>query len=110
MQPNKRFRPTDDPPRSRSAAKLGLLIPVTRQWLGSRGVFSHGALRAEGGVTVYYSVWGLLVLIVDVWAIITIVQSSADTAQKVLWTVLVIIFPVLGLLLWLLLGPGRKRI
>jgi hypothetical protein len=58
----------------------------------------------------YYSVVGLLVLIADVWAIVTILQSSADTGQKVLWTVLVIVFPVLGLLLWLLLGPGRKRI
>ena len=58
----------------------------------------------------YYSVWGLLILIADVWAIVNIVQSTAETAQKVLWTVLVIVFPVLGLILWLLLGPGRKRI
>jgi len=49
--------------------------------------------------------WGLLVLIVDVWAIVNILQSGADTGKKVLWTVLVIVLPVLGFILWYLFGP-----
>jgi hypothetical protein len=53
----------------------------------------------------YRGLWGLLVLIADVWAIVNIVQSSADTGKKVLWVVLVVVLPVLGFLLWLLLGP-----
>jgi hypothetical protein len=71
---------------------------------------SGGAILEFWRVAMYYSVVGLLILIADVWAIVSIIQSTADTAQKVLWTVLVIVFPLLGLLLWLLLGPGRKRI
>jgi hypothetical protein len=51
----------------------------------------------------------LLVLIADVWAIVNIVQSGADTGKKVLWVVLVIVLPVLGFLLWLLLGPRTGR-
>ena len=33
--------------------------------------------------------FGLIVLVADVWAIVNILQSSADTGKKVLWTVLV---------------------
>ncbi|MGH3426156.1 MAG: PLDc N-terminal domain-containing protein [Terriglobales bacterium] len=57
----------------------------------------------------YGGLWGLLVLIADVWAIVNVFQSRSDTAKKVLWTVLIIVLPVLGFLLWLLLGPRTTR-
>ncbi len=57
----------------------------------------------------YRGLWGLLVLIADVWAIVNIVQSSAETGKKVLWVVLVIVLPVLGFVLWLLLGPRTGK-
>jgi hypothetical protein len=57
----------------------------------------------------YQGIFGLLVLIADVWAIVNIFQSSADTGAKVLWTVLVIVLPVLGLILWYFLGPRSGR-
>ena len=52
---------------------------------------------------------GLLILIADVWAIVNIAQSSATTGKKVLWIVLVLVLPVLGLILWFLLGPRTGR-
>ena len=56
-------------------------------------------------------IFGLLILILDVWAIIGIFQSSASTGTKVLWIVLVLLLPVIGLILWLLLGPrGGRRV
>lgn len=51
---------------------------------------------------------GLIVLILDVYAIVRILESRAGTLRKVLWVVLIILLPVLGFILWLLLGP-RKR-
>jgi hypothetical protein len=54
--------------------------------------------------------FGLLILIADVWAIVNIFQSGASTDKKVIWTVVVIVFPVLGFILWLLLGPRTGRI
>jgi hypothetical protein len=50
-------------------------------------------------------IFGLLILIADVWAIVNIAQSGASTGKKVLWIVLVLLLPVLGLILWFLLGP-----
>jgi hypothetical protein len=54
-------------------------------------------------------IFGLIVLIADVWAIVNIFQSAADTGKKVLWTVLVILLPVLGFILWYFLGPKTGR-
>jgi len=52
---------------------------------------------------------GLLILIADVYAIIKIAQSSADALAKALWIVGVLVFPVVGLIVWYLAGPGGKN-
>jgi hypothetical protein len=49
--------------------------------------------------------FGLIILILDVWAIVKILQSNAGTASKVIWTLVILLLPVLGLLVWLLFGP-----
>ncbi len=46
----------------------------------------------------------LLIFIADIWAIFQIVQSKYSPGKKTLWVVLVLILPVLGLVLWYLLG------
>lgn len=48
---------------------------------------------------------GLIILILDVWAIVRVVGSNASTGTKVLWIVVILLLPVLGLILWFLLGP-----
>ncbi len=48
---------------------------------------------------------GLIVLALDVWAIIRVVESNATTGTKVLWIVVILLLPVLGLILWYFLGP-----
>jgi succinate dehydrogenase/fumarate reductase cytochrome b subunit len=53
--------------------------------------------------------WGILVLVADIWAIVNIFQSNASTGRKVLWTVLVILLPVLGFIIWLFAGPRTGR-
>jgi len=57
----------------------------------------------------YHGLWGLLVLIADVWGIVNILQSRSDTTKKVVWTVVVIVLPVLGFILWLIFGPRTAR-
>jgi len=48
---------------------------------------------------------GLIILIANVWAIVKIIQSGAGTGAKVIWIVVILLLPVLGLLIWLLAGP-----
>jgi succinate dehydrogenase/fumarate reductase cytochrome b subunit len=57
----------------------------------------------------YQGIGGLIVLVADIWAIVNIFQSGADTGRKVLWTVLVILLPVLGFILWYFLGPKTGK-
>ena len=50
-------------------------------------------------------IFGLIVLALDIWAIINIFQSSATTGMKVFWTLLVLVLPLLGLIIWFFAGP-----
>ena len=54
-------------------------------------------------------IFGLLILIADVWAIVNVIQSTATTGSKVIWVVVILLLPVLGLLIWLLAGPKSVR-
>ena len=56
-----------------------------------------------------YSVWGVLVLIGDIWAIINILQSSAANDKKLLWVIVVVLLPLVGLILWFFLGPRDRK-
>jgi hypothetical protein len=57
----------------------------------------------------YGGIWGLLVLIADVWAIVNIVQSGVKTEMKILWVVIVALLPVIGVVLWYFIGPKTGR-
>ena len=56
--------------------------------------------------------WGLIILALDIWAIISVIGSSAGTGTKVLWTLLVLLLPVIGFIIWLIFGPrsGSARL
>ena len=56
------------------------------------------------------SIIGLLILVLDIFAIIKIVQSSASGTEKILWILGVLFFPVVGLIVWFFAGPGSKKI
>ena len=53
----------------------------------------------------YLILFALTVLIADAWSIVNVIRSREDTRRKVLWTVSVIIVPVLGFVFWYFLGP-----
>lgn len=50
--------------------------------------------------------FGLILLVLDVWAIVKTLQSDAGTGAKVVWGVVILLLPLLGLILWFLFGPG----
>ncbi len=49
--------------------------------------------------------FGILIFILDIYAIIKVVQSGATTGAKVLWILGIIIFPIVGFIVWLIAGP-----
>lgn len=52
--------------------------------------------------------WGLLVLAADVWAIVNVLQSSESTGTKVVWTLVILLLPVLGFIIWYFAGPKSR--
>ncbi len=51
---------------------------------------------------------GLIILVLDIIAIVDAARSSLETAKKVLWIVLIIILPIIGLILYFLVGRPKK--
>ncbi|WP_417526007.1 PLDc N-terminal domain-containing protein [Marinovum sp.] len=52
---------------------------------------------------------GFILLVLDVWAIVSVVGSRASTGKKVLWVLLILLLPLLGFILWLIFGPRSAR-
>ncbi|WP_424970939.1 PLD nuclease N-terminal domain-containing protein [Dinoroseobacter sp. S76] len=52
-----------------------------------------------------YGLIGLLILIADIYAIYRVLTSAASTVEKVIWTLVIVLLPVLGFIAWLVAGP-----
>jgi hypothetical protein len=52
---------------------------------------------------------GFVLLVLDLWAIISVIGSRASTGGKVLWVLVILFLPLLGFLAWLVLGPRSGR-
>jgi hypothetical protein len=48
---------------------------------------------------------GIVILVLDVWAIYKILTIGATGLSKVLWTLAILILPVVGFIVWLIAGP-----
>lgn len=53
--------------------------------------------------------FGLILLALDIWAIVSVVGSAASTGGKVLWILLILLLPLVGLIIWLIAGPRPVR-
>lgn len=50
-------------------------------------------------------IFGILLLLGNIWAILNIFQSTATTGSKALWILLILVLPLLGLVIWYFAGP-----
>ncbi len=53
--------------------------------------------------------FGLILLVLIVWAIVSTIQSNTGTGAKVLWIVVLLVIPLFGFLLWLIFGPKGAK-
>jgi len=52
---------------------------------------------------------GLAILAGDVWAIINILGSRATAGNKLVWVLVILLLPALGLVIWFFAGPRSGR-
>ena len=53
---------------------------------------------------------GLVVLVLDIIALVSLLKSGADGATKILWMLLIVFLPLIGMILYFLMGPGRRKV
>ncbi len=54
-----------------------------------------------------YTLTGIIILVLDIVAIVHVLQSSAPAVTKLLWILLILLLPLLGMIIYFLLGPGK---
>lgn len=57
-----------------------------------------------------YGLFGLIVLVLDIYALIKTWGSAASTGSKIIWTLLILFLPLIGLILWFFLGPRGNAV
>jgi hypothetical protein len=57
-----------------------------------------------------HPIFWLVITVLDIVAIVSILKSRADAGTKLLWIILVILLPLLGMILYFLMGPGRRKV
>jgi hypothetical protein len=51
-----------------------------------------------------YSLIGLIVFILDIIAIVDVLKSNKEVVMKLIWILVILLLPVLGMLLYFLIG------
>ena len=52
---------------------------------------------------------GLVIFVLDIWAILQVFQSNRDNLNKALWIALIFFLPLVGLIIWYIWGPTPER-
>ena len=52
----------------------------------------------------------VVVTVLDIIALVSLLKSGADSGTKILWALLIILLPLLGMILYFLMGPGRRKV
>ncbi|WP_298845242.1 PLDc N-terminal domain-containing protein [uncultured Roseobacter sp.] len=58
-----------------------------------------------------YGIVGLIVLIANIYALVKTWTSAVSLGAKLLWTLLILVLPVIGFIIWFFAGPrGGSRV
>jgi phospholipase D-like protein len=58
----------------------------------------------------FHPIFWLIVTVLDIIAVVSVLKSGADSGTKLLWIILIILLPLLGMILYFLMGPGRRKV
>jgi hypothetical protein len=56
----------------------------------------------------YGGILGLIVLILDIIAIVKLLGGSADATHKLIWVLVILFLPLIGMILYFLIGESRR--
>ena len=50
---------------------------------------------------------GLIILVLDIVAIVDLFKSAKDMGKKILWTILILVLPLIGMILYFVIGKKK---
>lgn len=53
-----------------------------------------------------YPILGLIVFVLDIIAIVKVLGGSGSTERKLLWTIIILLLPFIGMILYFLIGQS----
>jgi hypothetical protein len=53
---------------------------------------------------------GVIIFVLDIWAILNIIQSKESGVAKLIWCLAILFLPVIGLIVWFFVGPRKVDI
>ena len=56
----------------------------------------------------FYDLAGLISLLLMIWGIVAVVQSSETSGTKILWVLILVLLQFVGFVIWYFAGPGSK--
>lgn len=56
------------------------------------------------------TILGLIILALDIIAIVDCAKSAKTMAKKILWIIVILVLPLLGMILYFVLGRGKKAV
>jgi hypothetical protein len=55
-----------------------------------------------------YSLLGIVIVVLDIIAIFSVLLGSGSLGHKVLWVIVVLIFPIVGMIVYYLIGRSPQ--
>lgn len=52
--------------------------------------------------------FGLILLALNIWAIVSILGLGTSAGKKALWILLIVVLPLVGFIIWLIAGPRGR--
>ena len=53
-------------------------------------------------------VLGLIILVLDIVAIVSVLGGTSSGGRKLLWVVIILLFPVIGVIVYFLIGQSPR--
>lgn len=66
-----------------------------------------GCVRVNAAYPGYYNIFGLIILVLVIIAVLDVLKHSWSTEKKLVWILLIVVIPVLGLLLYYFIARNK---
>ena len=53
---------------------------------------------------IHYGLIGIIIFVLDIIAIVSVVAGHGTVGHKILWTLLILLLPLIGMILYFLIG------